>query len=133
WIPGVSVFGALSVQWDLYTGSGDSYERASAEAQLLSARAALANAEQQIRLTVSQARFAVDAARDSLALVIEWRGQAERQLTLARNRYNTSVGSFVELNDARQGLVTAQRQEVQARYALAQARVALARELGQRA
>jgi outer membrane protein len=133
WIPGVSVFGALSIQWDLYIGSADTYERADAEAQLVSARAALANEEQQIRLTVSQARFAVDAARDSLALVIEWRGQAERQLTLARNRYNTGVGNFVEFNDARQGLVSAQRQEVQARYALAQARVALAHELGQRA
>ncbi len=132
-IPGVSVFGALSIQWDLYIGSADTYERADAEAQLVSARAALAKEEQQIRLTVSQARFAVDAARDSLALVIEWRGQAERQLTIARNRYNTGVGGFVELNDARQGLVTARRQEVQARYALAQARVGLAHELGQRA
>lgn len=132
-IPGVSVFGALSLQWDLYIGNADTYERADAEAQLLSARAALADAEQQIRLTVSQAKFSVDAARDSLALVIEWRAQAERQLTIARGRYNTGVGSFVELNDARQGLVTAQRQEVQARYALAQARVGLARELGQRA
>lgn len=132
-IPGVSVFGALSIQWDLYIGAADTYESADAKAQVLSARAALASEEQQIRLAVSQARFAVDAARDSLALVIEWRGQAERQLTVARNRYNTGVGNFIELNDARQGLVTAQRQEVQARYALAQARVALARELGQRA
>ena len=133
WKPGLSVFGVLSVQWDLYLGSADTYEIEDARAQLISARAALANEEQQIRLTVSQARFAVDAARDSLALVTEWRTQAERQLTIARGRYNTGVGNFVEFNDARQGLVTAQRQEVQARYALAQARVSLARELGQRA
>lgn len=130
WTPGLGGFASLSVSMDFYTGGADSYEIADAAAQVRSARAELDRVEQAIALSVSRAALTVRISRNALATAIAWREQAERQLQLARTRYQSGVGSFVELNDARTGLVNARRQEVQARYDLAQSRITLARELG---
>jgi len=132
WVPGVGAYGQLAITWDLYTGGGSSAEIADAEAQVRSARAELDRVEQALGLAVGRAALAVRIARESFTTATAWRQQAERQLELAKGRYQTGVGSFVELNDARTGLVSAQRQEVQARYDLAQSRISLARELGRR-
>ena len=131
--PGAGAFGQLSLQWDFYIGGEDTYEVAAARAEERSAEAEVDRIEQQIMATVSQAAISVHQARDILDTVVQWRTDAERQLQVAQSRYDSNVGNFVELNDARVGLVTAQRQEVQARFGLAQARIKLARELGLRA
>ena len=130
WTPGIGAFASLSLSMDLYVGSGDRYEIEDAQAQVRSARAELERVEQAITLAVSRAALAVRISREAFATATAWREQAERQLQLARVRYQNGVGNFVELNDARTGLVNAQRQEVQARYDLAQSRISLARELG---
>lgn len=130
WTPGFGGFASLSVSMDFYTGGADSYEIRDAEAQVRSARAELERFEQAITLSVSRAALAVRISRNAFATAVAWREQAERQLQLARTRYQSGVGNFVELNDARTGLVNARRQEVQARYDLAQSRITLARELG---
>lgn len=125
-------FAQLSLQWDLYNGSEDSYEVASARAEARAARAEVARVSQKIMASVREAAIGVQQAREVFEAVARWRGDAERQLKVAQTRYDNSVGNFVELNDARVGLATAQRQDVQARYALAQSRAKLARELGRR-
>jgi outer membrane protein TolC len=130
WVPGGGVFAQLGVSWDLYTGSASTYEVADALAQVRSARAELKRNEQAIIASVRQAALAVRISREQLSVSIEWRTQSERQLQFARARYQNGVGTFVELNDARTNLTNARRQEVQARYALAQSRISLARELG---
>jgi outer membrane protein len=130
WTPGVGAFASLSVSMDFYTGGANRYEIKDAEAQVRSARAELERVEQAITLSVSRAALTVRISRNAFATAIGWREQAERQLQLARTRYQSDVGNFVELNDARTGLVNARRQEVQARYDLAQSRITLARELG---
>jgi outer membrane protein len=130
WVPGVGAFATLGISMDFYTGGANTYEIEDAEAQVRSARAELERISQSITLTVGRAALAVRISREALAVATAWRALAERQLQLAHTRYQNGVGNFVELNDARTGLVTAQRQEVQARYDLAQSRISLARELG---
>lgn len=130
WAPGVGVFASIGGSMDLYVGGANHYEVREAEAQVRSVRAELERVQQAIRMTVKQSALAVRISREALAVASAWRAQAERQLQLAQARYQNGVGNFVELNDARTGLVSAQRQEVQATYELAQSRVALARELG---
>ena len=130
WTPSLGVFGALTVNWDLYIGGANRYHIADAHAQAQAARAELVLEQQSITRAVSQAALAVSIARDALAIVTTARSIAERQLKLAQARYQTGMGNFVELNDARTSLVNVQRQEVEARYALAQSRISLARELG---
>jgi outer membrane protein len=130
WTPGAGGFASLSMSLDLYTGGATRYEIEDAQAQVRSARAELERTEQAIALSVSQAALGVRISREAFANATGWREQAERQLQLAQARYQSGVGNFVELNDARTGLVNAQRQEVQARYDLANSRIALARELG---
>ena len=129
WTPGGGVFAALSLSITLYDGSNRHAIR-DARAQVHSARAQFELTQQAITFSVARTALAVKIARDSLQVATTWRAQAERQLALAQTRYQNNVGNFVELNDARAGLVTAQRNEVDARYSLAQSRVALARELG---
>lgn len=130
WIPGVGVFASLGVSMDLYVGGANTYEISEGRAQLRSTQAELVRVEQAIAASVGRAALAVQISREALDVASAWRVQAERQLQLAQSRYQSGVGNFVELNDARTGLVNAQRQEVSARYDLAQSRVVLARELG---
>ncbi len=129
WRPGAGVFAALSLSMDLFA-PGQRYEIREARAQIAGGRADLERAAQSIELAIGQSALAVQTARQTLDVVSTWRAKAQAQIELARTRYNSSVGSFVELNDARGNLVTARRQEVQARYELARNRVQLARELG---
>jgi outer membrane protein TolC len=79
---------------------------------------------------VESARLAVDLARASLGVAVIARRQAERQLVLAQARYESRVGTFVELNDARNGLIVAMGQEVDARFTLMKGRGQLLRRLG---
>jgi outer membrane protein len=130
WSPGVGVFASIGVSMDLYVGRADEHAIDETQAQVRAAHAELERAEQNISLAVRRAALAVQISRETLAVATAWRVHADRQLQLAQSRYQTGVGNFVELNDARSGLVNAQRQEVQARYDLAQSRVSLARELG---
>jgi outer membrane protein len=130
WTPALGAFGLLAVNWDLYLGRDNYYELAGAHAQARSARAELELEKQAITSSVSQAALAVQIAREALTVATSTKTLAERQLQLAKARYDSGVGNFVELNDARSGLVNVERQEVMARYSLAASRVALARELG---
>jgi outer membrane protein len=129
-VPAVGGFALLSVTWDFYVGNGNTYEIADARAQVRSAEAQLEQESQSIALNVSGAALSVKLARESLAVATAWRGQSQRQLQVAQGRYQNGVGNFVELNDARTTLVNAQRQEITAKYNLAQSRITLARQLG---
>jgi len=87
---------------------------------------------QRLRIVqeVESARLAVELARASLAVAEVARRQAERQLAMALARYDTKVGSFVELNDARNGVINAMATEVDARYGLSKSRGQLLRRTG---
>ena len=69
------------------------------------------------------AKAALKASGDALV-------NAQEQLRLAEGRYETGVGSIIELGDSQVALTSAAQQRVQADYNLSQARAGLLKALG---
>jgi outer membrane protein len=85
---------------------------------------------QQLRLEVDQAWLSVRAAKAALGAAAEAVENARLRLGLAEGRYQTGVGSAIELGDAQLALTSAEAQKVQADYNLAIARAQLLKALG---
>jgi outer membrane protein len=84
----------------------------------------------QVRLDVEQALLAVRAAKESVGAAAEALASAREQLRLAEGRYETGVGSILELTDAQVAFTSAGQQKVQSDYSVAQARALLRKALG---
>jgi len=74
----------------------------------------------------------VAAAKANIAAATEALVNARELLRLAERRYETGLGSAIELGDAQLARNTAAAQEVSARYSLASARAQLLFALGDR-
>jgi outer membrane protein len=85
---------------------------------------------EQLRLEVQQTRLSVRAARASLGAVQEALANARLRLRLAEARYQTGVGSAIELGDAQVAVTAAAVQAVQAEQRLSTARAQLLKALG---
>jgi outer membrane protein len=101
-----------------------------AEANLAVVQAQADAERQQVRLEVEQARLAVRADKEALAASVEALANAHVLLQLAEGRYETGVGSIIELGDAQVALTSAGQQKVQAEYNLSQARAQLLKAVG---
>jgi outer membrane protein len=101
-----------------------------ARAGLESLRAQADGLRLQIRLDVEQARLAVRSAGGALEAAESALANARDRLRLAEGRYQTGVGSAIELGDSQLALTAAAAQLVQARYTLATSRAQLLRALG---
>ena len=84
----------------------------------------------QIRVEVEQAQLAVTAAKSTIAAAQEALTNAREQLRLAERRYETGLGSAIELGDAQVAATAAAAQEVAARFSLGTARAQLLAALG---
>jgi outer membrane protein TolC len=102
-----------------------------AEANLLVVEAQERAQRAAIRREAADARSAFSAARDELRLTQTLTEAAARQRSLAEGRYQSGVGNIIELYDALLGDVNARFQMVQARLAVAEARVQLRHALGE--
>ena len=120
----------LTLSIPIFLGGQTRAQVSEAEANLMSAQAQLDQERQQVRLEVEQARLAVRAAKGAVTASAEALASAQEQLRLAEGRYQTGVGSIIELSDAQVALTTAAQQTVQSDYTLAQARAQLVRALG---
>jgi outer membrane protein len=100
------------------------------EFNLAAAKAQFDTERQQVRLEIEQARLAVRADKAALSAAGEALVNAQEQLRLAEGRYETGVGSIIELGDSQVALTGAGQQKVQAEYNLAQARAQLLKALG---
>jgi outer membrane protein len=101
------------------------------------ARATIASLEAQrgglrlgVQVEVERARLAVEAAKAVVLAAAEAVASARERLRLAEGRYQSGVGSVIELSDAQLGLTSALAQQVQADFSLASARATLIRALG---
>jgi outer membrane protein len=79
---------------------------------------------------VEQARLAVRASKAGLAAATDALANARERLRLAEGRYQTGVGSIIELGDAQLAATNAGGQRVRAEYDLATARAQLLEALG---
>ncbi len=120
----------LSLSVPVFQGGQTRAQVREAKANLESLRAQADVQRQQVRFDVEQARLAVRAAKEALSASEEALASARDQLRLAEGRYETGVGSMLELSDAQVALTSAGQQKVQAEYGLAQARAQLLKALG---
>jgi outer membrane protein len=125
-----NVSAALQLTVPIYLGGSTGAQIAEGQANLAVVRSQLASERLQVRLEVEQARIAVVAAKSVLAASGDALENAQDQLHLAEGRYETGVGSIIELGDAQVALTSAAQQKVQAEYGLAQARAQLVKALG---
>jgi outer membrane protein len=125
-----NVSAALQLTVPIYLGGSTGAQIAEGQANLAVVRSQLATERLQVRLEVEQARLAVVAAKSVLAASGDALENAQDQLHLAEGRYETGVGSIIELGDAQVALTGAAQQKVQADYGLAQARAQLVKALG---
>ena len=124
--------GALQSAANLFDGGRKLARIDEATAQLRSARAQVADREQQIYLDLTQALAQLAGARqraDLTALIVR---QAQESLNLASERYRLGQSSSVELTDAQVAVTQARADQVKARFdyqtALAQIRHAIGEE-----
>jgi outer membrane protein len=122
--------GSISLTWPLFQGLLVPAQVREAEANLSATKAQRDTTEQQIRLDVEQARLAVRAAKASLVAVEEALTNARVRLRLATGRYETGVGSSIEIADAQLAYTQAGAQRAAADFNLATARASLLRALG---
>jgi outer membrane protein len=121
---------AVGISIPLFQGGLIRAQVREAEATLTSVKSQLEGLRQQVRLDIEQARLAVRATKATLSASGEALVNAQEQLRLAEGRYETGVGSIIELGDSQVALTSAGQQKVQAEYNLAQARAQLVKALG---
>ncbi len=121
---------ALSLSVPIFQGGQTKAQVREAEFNLAAIKAQLDGELQQVRLEIEQARLAVRADKTALDASAEALANAKVQLELAEGRYETGVGSIIELGDSQVAFTSAAQQRVQAEYNLAQARAGLVKALG---
>jgi outer membrane protein len=121
---------AAKLNWPIFQGGLTQAQIAEARATLDSVSAQVALLRQQVLLEVEQARLSVRGAKKAITTSDQIVVNSRERLALAEGRYQTGVGSIIELADAQLALTTALGQRVQAEYSLATARAALAKALG---
>jgi len=121
---------AIGVSVPIFQGGQTRAQIRQADANLTAVRSQVETARLQVRFEVDQARLNVVAAKVALSATEEALVNAQQRLKLAEGRYETGVGSIIELGDAQVALTNAAYQKVAAEYKLAQARAGLIRALG---
>ena len=129
--PGFAMTGSLSLAWPILSGLSTVYGLREAHASLLAARATLDALRLSLRSQLLSALYQLRAAVRSVQAARALATQAERQLEMARGRYQAGVGNAIELGDAAVTTAGAEGQRVQAEYALYSARATLLWHLGQ--
>ena len=108
--------GAVQSTLDLFTATRKTGRIDEAVAQLRSARAQLADREQQIYMDLTQALGQLDSARQRMDLTALTLRQARESLDLINERYRVGKASAVEVTDAQVALTGARADQVKARF-----------------
>ncbi len=119
-----------TLQWNLFQGFLTNSQMHEARANLIVFQTQRDILRQQVRLEVETDRLVVLAAKEALGAAEEALTNARIRLRLAERRYQTGVGSVIELSDAQVAATAAAAQEVGARFNLAIARAQLLKAIG---
>jgi outer membrane protein len=116
--------------WPFFQGGLTAGQVRTAQANYEYVDAQLEAEKLQIRFQVQQAVLTVRAAKASIDAANEALVNAREQLRLAEGRYQSGVGSIIELGDAQVAATNAAAQVVQADFNLSTARAQLLSALG---
>lgn len=120
----------LQVKIPLFEGFGRSYRVQSAEAQVESKMADLANTEQQVSLEVWKSYQALLTESENLNSTSDLLQSADQSFKVALGRYKAGVGNMLELLSAQSARASAQQQRIQALSNWQFTRLKLAGSLG---
>jgi outer membrane protein len=120
----------VALNWPLFQGGLTAGQSREAKANIDVAKAQITQQQLQIRVDVETASLAVQTAKVVITAAADATLNAREQLRLAEGRYESGVGSIIELNDAQLALQNAEAQSVQAETSLALARAQLLLALG---
>lgn len=120
------------LSWNISAGGLQLAQVREAQATHANLRASRLMFVQQLQVAVQNAQLAVRAAKLMQQAAKEALTNAEQQLALADGRYNTGVGTILELGDAQLAVYQSAAQHVQAGYSLATARAQLLLAVGRR-
>ena len=127
---GWSVIGGVIVSWPFFQGGLTKASVKEAEYNAASIDAQTEALRQSVRVELQNALLAVRGAKSEIEAADEALVNARERLRLAEGRYQTGVGSIIELGDAQVALTQAAAQKVQADFDLATARGQLLHALG---
>ncbi len=120
----------LTVSWPFLQGGLTRGQVREANGTLRALSASEAALRLQVRIDVEQAQLGVMAAKSTISAAGEALVNARELLRLAERRYETGLGSAIELGDAQVAATAAAAQEVTARFNLGTARAQLLAALG---
>lgn len=120
----------LNLTWPIFQGGLTRGEVREARANVTAAQAQLSQAQLNVRFQVEQARLNLRSAKAAIEAARDARENAQQRLRLAEGRYESGVGSIIELDDAAVASLAAGAQLVQAEYNVSSARAALLSALG---
>jgi outer membrane protein len=120
----------VNLNWPLFQGGLTTGQTREARANLDAASAQIASEQLAIRVEVEQATLAIQSAKVVILAAKDAVVNARERLRLAEGRYESGVGSIIELDDAELAVLNAGAQRVQAEYTLAVARAELLSALG---
>jgi len=122
----------LQATWDFFDGLKTPGAVHQAQSNLDNANAQLTAEQLQVRFDVEQADATLAGSKEAVTASEDALVNAREQLRLAEARYQTGVGSIIELSDSQVAATNAGAQLVQARFNLATARAQLLAALGRR-
>lgn len=121
----------ITLSWPVFTGFSRQHNLAKAKLDLEGEREAARRTELGVRQEVWEARSRIAEASQSMETATILRDEADESLRVARERYAEGAGTVSDLLDAEAALQRAESTLVQARHALALARVHLLRAVGE--
>jgi len=129
--PGTSYFNAsLILQWYLYDGGNTAGMVKAARGSLNEAKAQLELTRQNVLQDVASSVVNLQAADRRITTAEAEVTNAEETVRLIDGRYKAGLGTFLDVLDAQQALVTAKTNHVNAQSALDLARAALSHAIG---
>ncbi len=120
----------LSLNFPLYDGGLTRSRVQGAEADLVTARAQLGSASNNVILEVRKAWHALAEAREALSASLEAERQARETYELAEGRYEAGVGSSLEISDAVESYASAQTNTILSLYECKAKRLDLEKAMG---
>lgn len=120
----------LTLNIPLFAGFATTYKVQSAQAQLEARQAQAESLRIQVAQDVWNAAQALVTATQTIRTSADLLASAEQSDRVARGRYESGVGTLLEMLNAQSALAAARQQRVQALYSWNVARVTLAQSMG---
>lgn len=122
----------LTLQWSPWTSYARESQVENASIQIINNEASLADARNGVSAQINQAFASLSTAEETINVSAAARAAGEENLRVVTERYRTGVATITEVLAAQQQLVTAQTNQVTARYSYLNAKASLESILGRK-